>query len=187
MGATRRTLTIFPPVNLSSATTLAQPGITVKCQQEMRLAECDGAIGRSRRSVLLDLTFPLLVPADDLLDVRARFMEWRDSAVTLHIAFAGVVGGDGVLKIAVKTALQVFQIANAGVDVLLRIVEIFRAEPMARARHELHQALGANGRTCTLMELRLGFHDCRHERRINVVFLRFLLNDAAKRDGVLEK
>src|SRR6266851_3117150 len=136
MGATRRTLTIFPPIKLSSVTTLAQQRSWVKCRWEMSLAlasqfaprtvspqenreglaESGHAVGGSsagRVIALLELLFPLLITGHDLPDVRACFMEPRDAAVPLDVAFAGVVGRDRVLQVSVETALEVLQVLHA--------------------------------------------------------------------------
>src|SRR5205814_1053635 len=148
------------------------------------LPESRYAVGSCSRPggyiALPELLFPLLITAHDLLHVRTRLAERRHAAIPLDVALAGVVGGDGVLQIAVETALQILEVLHAGIDVLFGIVEVLRSEPAAGARHDLHQSLRANGRAGGAVKPRFGLDDRSDQRWIDVVLLRLVVNQVAE-------
>src|SRR5207245_9851581 len=104
------------PKNSSSEVTLAQQEGTVKCWSEgtysAQVHRAVGVSGRGRSTlhvVSLELPRSLLVARHDPLHIRAGLVEGWHAAVTLHIALAGVVGGDRLLQVSVQTPLQVLQ------------------------------------------------------------------------------
>ena len=78
------------------------------------------------------------------LHVGARLPVWRDAVVAPHGAGPGVVGGDG--EHGPELVGKAAQVGDAGVDVLAGVEGVGDAEVALRARHQLHQALGAGGR-----------------------------------------
>ena len=76
--------------------------------------------------------------------VGARLCVWRHAVVAPHGAGPGVVGGQGEHR--PELVGEAAQVGDAGVDVLPRVEGIGDAEVALRARHQLHQALGAGGR-----------------------------------------
>ena len=76
--------------------------------------------------------------------VGARLSIWRDAVVAPHGSGPGVVGGQG--EHGPELVGEAAQVGDAGVDVLPGVEGIGDAEVALRARHQLHQALGAGGR-----------------------------------------
>ena len=76
--------------------------------------------------------------------VGARLCIWRDAVVAPHGAGPGIVGGDG--EHGPELVGEAAQVGDAGVDVLAGVEGVVDAEVALRARHQLHQALGAGGR-----------------------------------------
>ena len=114
-------------------------------------------------------------------------MKRRHATVALNVAFATVIGGDRIPQIAVESVLKVLEVAHAGVHVLLWIVQILSSQPVAGPRHELHQTLCTDGRTSCRMESRLCLNHRRDQGRIDVVFLRLLVNQVAEWDRIRKK
>ena len=76
--------------------------------------------------------------------VGARLRIWRDAVVAPHGAGPGVVGGDG--EHGSELVGEAAQVGDAGVDILAGVEGVGDAEVALRARHQLHQALGAGRR-----------------------------------------
>src|ERR1700679_2026550 len=62
------------------------------------------------------------------------------AAVAVDCIFAGIVGGESQADILTESVHQKLKVQRAGVDVLLRIVEVRDAESIRGCGHELHQA-----------------------------------------------
>ena len=78
------------------------------------------------------------------LHVGARLLVWRDAVVAPHGAGPGVVGGKG--ELGAELVGETAQVGDAGVDVLSGVEGIGDTQVVLRARHQLHQALGAGRR-----------------------------------------
>src|SRR5207245_3322468 len=92
-----------------------------------------------------------------------------------------------LLQVSVETALEILEVADSGIDVLFGIVQILRAEPMAGARHQLHQTLSAHRRASSGMKSRFGLHYSGDECRIDIVLLRLRVNEVAERHSEREE
>ena len=108
-------------------------------------------LGHGARQVagrVLFLGFPHVgrrpAAAENGLHVGVRLFVWRDAVVAPHGAGPGVVGGQG--ENGPELVGEAAQVGDAGVDVLPGVEGVRDAEVALRARHQLHQALGAGGR-----------------------------------------
>src|SRR5689334_1956802 len=179
-GATLRTLTICPLPRLST-------GMERVAQVRRGALPRGYFVVRLLVVVLLELLLALLVTRHDLLHIRARLAERRHALVAADVALAGVVGGDGLLQIAVEAMGKVTEVLRAGVNVLVWVVQVARPQPAAGARHELHQPARADLRARVRLEPRLRLHHRGDERGIDVVLLRLVVDDVAEGDGVGEE
>ena len=85
-----------------------------------------------------------LASAEHGLHVGVRLFVWRNAVVAPHGAGPGVVGGHG--EHGPELVGEAAQVGDAGVDVLPGVEGVGDAEVALRVRHQLHHALGADGR-----------------------------------------
>src|SRR3954463_5505840 len=76
---------------------------------------------------------------EHLAHVGARLRVGRDAAVTRHRAFAGVVGGQGLLEVAAVAVEERAQVAGAALHVVGGIERVLHAQRTGGGGHELHE------------------------------------------------
>src|SRR5438552_7848439 len=119
--------------------------------------------------------------------VIARLAERRDAVEAPDVSLAGVVRGERLLLVAAEPVSKVLEVLRAGHDVVGGIRQIARAEPVAGARNQLHQADRARRRARCWNELRLRVRDRRDQLRRKVVLPRLAVDDRAERNPRLEE
>src|SRR5438105_1417322 len=110
-----------------------------------------------------------LILALDLIDVGNRLSVGRNVAVFLHFIRAGVIGGKREREIVVVELQQLFQVARASVDVLLRIENIFHAQACRGFREQLHQAAGVLTGNGFRVEMGLDLHHAGNEFGVHAI------------------
>ena len=108
-------------------------------------------LGRGERSVSGGVLFrgrlcigDCSAAVENGLHVGARLFVWRDAVVAPHGGGSGVVGGQR--EHGPELVGEPAQVGDAGVDILPGVEGVGDAEVALRARHQLHQALGAGRR-----------------------------------------
>lgn len=127
----------------------------------------------------------ITITAEHAFHVVLGFGEGRNAAVFLHIAFTGVVGGEGQFQVVVIAVDQVLDVLCAGPDVFSRVVGIIHAVHTCSGGHELHQALSAGLGAGAGVEAGLGVYDGFDEAVINILGQRKFLDDVIKGIAVL--
>ena len=114
------------------------------------------------------------------LHVGARLLVWRDAVIAPHGARPGVVGGES--EHGPELVRESAQVGDAGVDVLSGVEGIGDAEVALRARHQLHQALGAGRRLGGCAVRGLDGDDRVHQVGVDAVPLGGHVDDVGERE-----
>jgi len=88
-----------------------------------------------------------------------RLAERRHAAVFPDVSFAGVVGRDREIGVALECIQQPAEVADATIDVGFGVEGIDHSETLRGSRHELHQPSGAFVRDFARIEIRFGLDD----------------------------
>ena len=95
-----------------------------------------------------------IVAFRDDRDVVLGLAEGRHAAILENPAGSGVIGREGVDDVAIECVELGREIARAAMHLQIGAVIVFRvdAEIAGRARHDLGETIGADGRPCTNRE-----------------------------------
>ena len=109
------------------------------------------------------------VQANHAFDISARFCKRRYPLVAVHPAFAGVVGGQGVVDVAAVVGQQPAQVAHAAAQVLRGIKGVAHIEALRRVGNQLHQAHRGFGRLGLGIEVGLDRNHREHQLGVELV------------------
>ena len=151
-----------------------------------RIAVSNVCLGRGERSVSGGGLFRgrlcignCSAAVENGLHVGARLFVWRDAVVAPHGAGSGVVGGQR--EHGPELVGEPAQVGDAGVDILPGVEGVGDAEVALRARHQLHQALGAGRRLRGCAVPGLDGDDRVHQAGVDAVPLGGRGDDAGER------